>query len=419
MPLESVMASLEKDDESGFFRARFRFRGKSYKRSLKTRDPRAARSAIARIDETIRLIECGRFIVPKDANVAAFIMSDGKLTGKETNQADQIQALGELLDTYRENIPAGAKEQSTLDCEDIHIRHLKRHFGVNKRLGDLRVQDIQAYLNKRLKKQHRGRPIKPQTVRKELQTLSFIWTWATEQELISLESPVRKIKYPKADEQLAFMTADQIRATIEGTELTKEERQDLWGLLYLRLSEIDEILVLVKKRARQEFIYPMLLFAAHTGVRRSEILRSQRSDFDFSTQLVRIREKKRSRKNAISFRHVPMSPLLSSTMHEWLHHNNSPTVFSWPTGEGLTRDEAHRHFKTTLRKTTWSDVRGFHVFRHSFASNLACNGIDQRLIDEWMGHQTEEMRRRYRHLFPDQQRQAIDLVFGSSSKKSA
>ena len=34
------------------------------------------------------------------------------------------------------------------------------------------------------------------------------------------------------------------------------------------------------------------------------------------------------------------------------------------------------------------------------------------VIDEWMGHQTEEMRRRYRHLFPDQQRQAILLVFG-------
>jgi hypothetical protein len=29
-----------------------------------------------------------------------------------------------------------------------------------------------------------------------------------------------------------------------------------------------------------------------------------------------------------------------------------------------------------------------------------------------MGHQTEEMVRRYRHLFPDQQRQAIARVFG-------
>ena len=41
-------------------------------------------------------------------------------------------------------------------------------------------------------------------------------------------------------------------------------------------------------------------------------------------------------------------------------------------------------------------------------------GVDQRLINEWMGHQTEEMRKRYRHLFPDQQREALESVFGTT-----
>jgi integrase len=55
-------------------------------------------------------------------------------------------------------------------------------------------------------------------------------------------------------------------------------------------------------------------------------------------------------------------------------------------------------------------LRGWHIFRHSFASNCAARGLDQRLIDVWMGHQTEEMRKRYRHLIADQERQAIRLV---------
>jgi hypothetical protein len=38
--------------------------------------------------------------------------------------------------------------------------------------------------------------------------------------------------------------------------------------------------------------------------------------------------------------------------------------------------------------------------------------VDQRLINGWVGHQTEEMVRRYRHLIPDQQRAAIRSVFG-------
>ena len=67
----------------------------------------------------------------------------------------------------------------------------------------------------------------------------------------------------------------------------------------------------------------------------------------------------------------------------------------------------------TRRKWSWASSRVTGIgSSHSFASNCAAAGVDQRVIDEWMGHQTEEMVRRYRHLFPSQQRQAINLVFG-------
>ena len=85
-------------------------------------------------------------------------------------------------------------------------------------------------------------------------------------------------------------------------------------------------------------------------------------------------------------------------------------------GVPLTRKEAHDHFKRTLAGSKWAKIRGFHVFRHSFASNLAAAGVDQRIIDEWMGHQTEEMRKRYRHLLPESAATAIDLVFGRNGK---
>jgi integrase len=79
---------------------------------------------------------------------------------------------------------------------------------------------------------------------------------------------------------------------------------------------------------------------------------------------------------------------------------------------GVTRDEAHDHFRRALAGSAWAVLRGWHVLRHSFASNCAATGLDQRVINEWMGDQTDEMVRRYRHLFPDQQRKAIDRVFG-------
>src|SRR3712207_8603670 len=59
-----------------------------------------------------------------------------------------------------------------------------------------------------------------------------------------------------------------------------------------------------------------------------------------------------------------------------------------------------------------SHLTGYHVLRHSFVSNCAAAGVDQRLIDAWVGHTTEEMRRRYRHLIPSVEQQAIRSVFG-------
>jgi integrase len=77
----------------------------------------------------------------------------------------------------------------------------------------------------------------------------------------------------------------------------------------------------------------------------------------------------------------------------------------------VTRNEANDHFQRAVQGGKWANLRGWHTLRHSFASNCAAKGVDQRIIDAWMGHQTEEMQKRYRHLFPEQQRAAILSVF--------
>ena len=69
-------------------------------------------------------------------------------------------------------------------------------------------------------------------------------------------------------------------------------------------------------------------------------------------------------------------------------------------------------FRRVVQDSKWAMVRGFHTFRHSFVSVLAAAGVDQRLIDEMTGHQTEEMRQRYRHLTPQLKRAALMLAFG-------
>lgn len=66
-------------------------------------------------------------------------------------------------------------------------------------------------------------------------------------------------------------------------------------------------------------------------------------------------------------------------------------------GSPVTPSELHKHFRTTLKGSSWEVLHGWHVLRHSFCSNCAAAGVEQRLINDWVGHQTPEMVRRYRH----------------------
>ena len=81
--------------------------------------------------------------------------------------------------------------------------------------------------------------------------------------------------------------------------------------------------------------------------------------------------------------------------------------------DGIRRKlTAWEQLKRAVKGTKYARIRGWHLFRHSLASILAAAGTDQRTIDATLGHQTEDMRKRYRHLFPSKQRTALASIFG-------
>ena len=113
------------------------------------------------------------------------------------------------------------------------------------------------------------------------------------------------------------MTREQIEKIIERGGLTEKQQGALWECLIVESNEVQEILDHVKGAAQHPFIYPMFVFAAHTGARRSEIVRSQVDDFDFQSRTVQIREKKRDHDKSLTYRRVQMSDLLVQVMQEW------------------------------------------------------------------------------------------------------
>ena len=415
------MAWLERT-VSGHFKVAFRFGGCRFKRSLKTKNERSAQATASRLEENIRLIESGRLTIPDGADVATFLLSDGKLNSKP--QFPKVMTLGDLFEAYTEGLPTDALEHETLRIAQIHFGHIRRILGERFTAAALRHQDLQEYVVQRSKERgKRAQTVSSATIRKELSTLRTVWSWAVERGFARGVFPNRNLRFPKVSEKPPFQTWTEISRQIALSGVTELEQAELWDCLFLTLEEIDAVLDHIREQATYRFLYPMAVTAAHTGARRSELSRSRVADFDLKGGIVLIREKKRVRGKR-TVRQIPMSGRLREVMARWFEEKRA-SVYAFPVEYRVRRDrklrenadavspeEASHHLERVLAGSKWEKIRGWHVFRHSFISNCAAKGIDQRMIDRWSGHQTDEMRRRYTHLFPDLQHRAMELVFG-------
>ena len=410
------MASLELDPASGRYRVRFRYAGREFKRSARTKHRRVASSVLGQVEETLRLLRLGMAEVPEKVDVGDFIVSGARTRRERAAPSTRVRTLADLFRVYQQELPTGAKESRTLEGEKLHFKHLLRHLKSSSRLDSLSSGDVQRYVEKRIGDSYRGKPTGPDTIRKEISTLRLVWNWARAQGHVDEAPPTDRVVYPKRDEKPPFMTMEEIVRIVDRGDLDEKTVAGLWESLYLTRGEVDRLLEHVAKQSCETFVYPMFVLAAHTGMRRSELVRSEPSDLDFDSRTVLVREKKRSRKHGMSYRRLPMTKLVESVFREYLSDKArvGRTLFR-PGKPTLTEHTATNHFKATLKGSLWRNVRGFHVLRHSFASNAAMEGVDQRMIDEWMGHQTEEMQRRYRHLAPGRQRDAIDTVYGKEA----
>jgi integrase len=153
------------------------------------------------------------------------------------------------------------------------------------------------------------------------------------------------------------------------------------------------------------------------------MLRAERQDVDFEAGIITIREKKRVR-GKVTTRRVPISSRLKEALALLPSENGRlfgklsvqtvQKAFMRVVGKHASgaKNEETKARREAKRSTKWSVLKGYHVLRHSFISALANKGIDQRIIDELVGHQTEAMRRRYRHLYPQTVADAVKQVFG-------
>jgi integrase len=370
----------------------------------------------AEVDETLSLLERGRLALPDGIAIEEFVAAGGKVP-KVSARPETVFAR-QLVDHYLATIGNGTVEESSLGTARTHLNQFLGTVGERYRIQSLTQLDLQGHVDRRRKK-----GVAPVTIRKELASVRACWNWAATAGVIKGPFPGRGLRFPKEQEKEPFRSYAEIEAMIAGGQADDDGSESLWEALYLTRTEIEEFLGYVRERGTQPWVFPMVAVAAYTGARRSEMLRALAGDVDLAGGTVTLREKKRV-KGKRSNRTAPVTPKLSEALRAWLKvRPQSPYLFcqsaevtrSRTKRQGptpVTKDEAHDHFRRTVEGSKWQVLRGYHVLRHSFISALASQGVDQRVIDEVVGHQSEEQRKRYRHLYPGVMKEAVARVFG-------
>jgi integrase len=167
---------------------------------------------------------------------------------------------------------------------------------------------------------------------------------------------------------------------------------------YLTMDEIDKLL-----KACAKHLKPIVIFALNTGMRKGEILRLRWSDIDMINRMIKITVSKNN-----ELRYMPINDTLYSLLKKLQNgRKNDGNVFVWKNGKPILR--INNGFYNAMERAGITDFR-FHDLRHTFASHLAMNGVDIRVIQQLLGHKTISMTMRYSHLSNKNLRQAVDRL---------
>jgi integrase len=429
------MAGLQ--NRNGSWRVLFRYLGKQYSYWIGEVPQEEADVVAGRVDYWLMRLTQNLVHLPAGCDILSFLQHDG-------NPPQYVASSNKNLDlaTLRDVYLASQErklEATTLEGIRLHFGHLVRLLGPKMLIPTTTRADLQGYVDRRSdewidpnvyrrkrraklaakppRKNRKPAPSeaddKPRrhpssaTIKKEIVSLRTAWNWARRQLNLVEAFPGTSLDFAKVEEALPFMTWSEAEARIAAGD-----SGDVWDCVYLTTREIGQLLDWVQTRPVSRWVFPMFAFAAHTGARRSEIVRVLASDVDLNGGIVTVREKKRD-KRKYTTRRVPISPILKDALTKWMvRREKAKTLFCKDNGQEITPREASTYFTRALRTSKWSVLKGLHVFRHSFISALASKGVDQRIIDDLVGHCTDQQRRRYRHLYPDVKQEAVLSVFG-------
>jgi integrase len=313
----------------------------------------------------------------------------------------------EVADRLRERLVIeGARRSYLENCASMQRIH------ISPALGRKRVESVTARDVERLARAMLGRGSAPKTVRNTMTFLSSVFSLAVD-EGWTASNPVARAARPRrrrggdADPDLQFLTLSELDAVLATIPDEPEGRDALGPVLRV-----------------------LILAAASTGLRQSELLGLRWKDVDTRAQRIRVRnawvrgEHSGEGKSDLSTkRSVPMTDRLAGELAGWrrrTHYaDDDHLAFAHPhLGTPLDRTKVTRRFQKACAEAAVRVIR-FHDLRHTFATTLAAAGVPLRTIQEYLGHADLKTTQIYAHYAPSATEvHVINAAFGRPSNAS-
>ncbi|MFH1619705.1 MAG: tyrosine-type recombinase/integrase [bacterium] len=173
--------------------------------------------------------------------------------------------------------------------------------------------------------------------------------------------------------------------------LTKLEKEPPGRTRFLDIDELKRLLAACDPR-----IYPVVVCAITTGMRRGEILNLRWDDLNLAVGIIYIRESKSGKP-----REIPIIRQLHNVLVELPEEGEK--VFNVP------RNTLIKYFDKAVESAGIRDFR-FHDLRHAFASHFVMKTGDLPTLQKLLGHHSPAMTQRYAHLASGHIRSKMDIL---------
>jgi integrase len=316
--------------------------------------------------------------------------------------AERVRSVDEVIDILRDRLVIqGARKSYQENCESMQRIH------ISPAIGSRRIEDVTRDDVERLARSMLGRGLSPKTVRNVMSFLHSAFALAQDRDWVEA-NPVARATRPlrrrgDGTADLQFLTVEELDAVLEAIPdeaVLREPAPTRKGRRGSAPPPPPDVLGPVLR--------VIVLAAAVTGIRQSELIGLRWRDVDWRSQRIRIRnafvrgEHSGEGKSELSTRRsVPMTDQLMSELKQRRDRSafrgNSQLVFAHPQlGTPLDRTKVTRQFQAACRVAGVQVIR-FHDLRHTFATQLAASGVPLRTIQEFLGHADLKTTQIYAH----------------------